>query len=307
MTQKKEAIYYRMMTKEKHDTTDRELSISRLLNAPVQLVWKVFTTPEHIKQWWGPNGFTNTIDKMEVKPGGTWEFVMHGPDGTDFKNKSIFKEIVKEKRIVFEHLSGPKFTTTITFEAQGQKTLISWRMLFESKEEFSQVVKTFKADIGLKQNIDKLEDYLIAEGKKSEAFTIERTFNAPVALVWKALTNKDEMKKWYFDLEEFKSEPGFKFKFVGQGKDGTKHFVHLCEITEVEENKKLAYSWSYEGFEGYSVVTFELVEHGSKTTLKLTHAGLETFHALPDFARQNFVEGWTAIIGTNLENYFGNN
>ena len=144
----------------KNDTSDRELIITRLLNAPRELVWDVFTIHEHKKNWWGPNGFTNTIDKMDVKPGGEWEFVMHGPDGTDYKNKSIYKEIVRPERIVFEHVSGPKFIATITFTAEGNKTHLKWHMLFESAEQFQQVVKTFKADEGLKQNIVKLEEYL---------------------------------------------------------------------------------------------------------------------------------------------------
>ena len=85
-------------------TADRELTITRLLNAPIKLVWKVWTEPEHIAKWWGPTGFTNTISKMDVKPGGEWDLIMHGPDGTDFKNKSIFREVVKNERIVFEHV-----------------------------------------------------------------------------------------------------------------------------------------------------------------------------------------------------------
>src|SRR5436853_1097296 len=91
-------------------TTDRELSIEHTFNAPIELVWQMFTDPNHIKNWWGPNGFTNTIFKMEVKPGGIWDFVMHGPDGTDYKNTSRYKEVVKPNRIVFDHTSGPKFT-----------------------------------------------------------------------------------------------------------------------------------------------------------------------------------------------------
>ena len=133
--------------------------VTRLLNAPVELVWEVWTKPEHIKNWWGPNGFTNTMHTMEVKPGGLWEFVMHGPDGTNYQNKSIFKEVIKHRLIVFDHFN-PNFTATIDFIAEGKKTLIKWRMLFESKEQFEIVVKTFKADEGQKQNIDKLETYL---------------------------------------------------------------------------------------------------------------------------------------------------
>ena len=148
------------MQNEKSNTADREINISRLLNAPIELVWEVWTKPEHIKNWWGPNGFTNTIAKMEVEPGGEWDFVMHGPDGTDYKNKSIFREIIKHKKIVYEHISGPKFLATIDFEDRGDTTFINWHMLFETKEQFIQVVKTFKADEGLKQNVEKLNAYV---------------------------------------------------------------------------------------------------------------------------------------------------
>jgi len=152
------------MQSEKNSTADRELLITRELNAPIALVWEAWTTPEHIANWWGPNGFTNTISKMDMQPGGEWELVMHGPDGTDYRNKSVFKEIVKHKRIVYEHITGPKFTATIEFEDRGEKTYLRWHMLFETREQFIQTVKTFKADEGLKQNVEKLGKYL--EGLK---------------------------------------------------------------------------------------------------------------------------------------------
>ena len=138
-------------------------------------------------------------------------------------------------------------------------------------------------------------------------FTIERTFNAPIQKVWKAITDKNEMKHWYFDLSDFKPEVGFKFQFTGQGKDGV-NYIHLCEIKEVIPNKKLSYSWVYQGYEGYSQVSFELFAEGAKTKLKLTHSGLESFPAVnPVFAQQNFVEGWTEIIGRLLLNYLEKN
>jgi uncharacterized glyoxalase superfamily protein PhnB/uncharacterized protein YndB with AHSA1/START domain len=143
----------------KSSTADREISIERTFNAPIELVWEVWTDPEHIKNWWGPNGFTNTITQMNMVPGGEWDLVMHGPDGVDYKNKSIFKEVVKHKRIVYEHISGPKFIATIDFESRGDKTHINWHMLFETKEEFIRTVQIFKADEGLKQNVEKLELY----------------------------------------------------------------------------------------------------------------------------------------------------
>jgi uncharacterized glyoxalase superfamily protein PhnB/uncharacterized protein YndB with AHSA1/START domain len=151
------------MQNEKNSTADREIRLSRVLDAPIDLVWEVWTDPEHLKNWWGPAGFTNTIGKMEVKPEGEWDLVMHGRDGVDYKNKSVFKEVVKHKKLVYDHVSGPRFLATIEFEKRGGKTHISWHMLFETKEQFIQTVKTFKADEGLKQNIERLNEYLKAK------------------------------------------------------------------------------------------------------------------------------------------------
>ena len=136
-----------------------------------------------------------------------------------------------------------------------------------------------------------------------EPFIIERTFSAPIEKVWKAITDKTEMKKWYFDLVEFKPEIGFEFRFLG-GKDENNPYLHICVVTEVIENKKLTYSWRYEGYTGISYVTFELIHDAAKTKVKLTHAGLETFPVSnTDLARENYVEGWTYIIGTSLKEY----
>src|SRR4051794_21742416 len=144
----------------KSNTADRELIITRTVRAPVELVWEVWTNPAHIANWWGPDGFTNTITKMEVRPGGVWELIMHGPDGTDYPNKSIFKEILPLKKIVYEHISVPHILATIRFEELGAQTGIHWHMLFDSREEFIEVVKKYKADLGLKQNVARMVVYL---------------------------------------------------------------------------------------------------------------------------------------------------
>ena len=137
---------------------------------------------------------------------------------------------------------------------------------------------------------------------KNEPVIIERVFNAPAAKVWKAITNKNDMKEWYFNLPEFKPEVGFEFQF--EGGDENKSYLHLCKVTEVIPGKKLTYSWRYDGYPGNSFVTWELFEEGNKTRLKLTHAGLETFPAEnPSFAKNNFVKGWTEILGTSLQKY----
>ena len=135
----------------------------------------------------------------------------------------------------------------------------------------------------------------------AEAVVIERTFNAPVARVWKAITDVEEMRSWYFELNAFKPEVGFEFEFIVEH-EGMKYH-HLCQVTEVIPHKKLAYSWRYAGHEGDSLVILELFAAGDKTRLKLTHEGLETFPKTPSFARKNFMEGWTEIIGSSLKEF----
>jgi uncharacterized protein YndB with AHSA1/START domain len=103
-------------------------------------------------------------------------------------------------------------------------------------------------------------------------FTIERTFDAPVEKLWQAITDKDAMKKWYFDLKEFKPELGFEFQFSGEGKEG-EQYLHLCKITEVIPLKKLTHTWCYDKYEGASYLTFEFFAEENKTRLRLTHAG----------------------------------
>ncbi len=195
-----------------NETSDREIRVSRLLDAPISLVWEVWTNPEHIKNWWGPNGFTNTITKMDMREGGDWELIMHGPDGTDYKNRSVFKEVVKFKKIVYDHVSGPRFIATIEFSNAGDKTQIDWHMLFETKEEFIQVVKTFRADEGLRQNADKLNNYIRTQLKlcndlktnimeqtqtSRKELVITRVLEAPRELVFKVWSEAQHLAQWW--------------------------------------------------------------------------------------------------------------
>ena len=144
-------------------TADREIVQERLLNAPRETVFDVYTSPDHLNQWWGPRGYTITIHEMEVKPGGVWRFIMHGPDGKDWNNIIVYSEVVRPERLVFNHGSGEEgdagFHVTVTFDEEGAKTKLKMRMLFESAEA-CEAVKAFGAvELG-QQTIDKLEEYL---------------------------------------------------------------------------------------------------------------------------------------------------
>lgn len=140
----------------------------------------------------------------------------------------------------------------------------------------------------------------------SQPITIEKSFNVPVAKIWKAITEPKEMKKWYFDIPDFTAEIGFEFSFKGETKNAK--YIHLCKITEVENCKKLAYSWKYNGIQGTTLVSFELEDDGKTTVLKLTHSGLETFPKNnPDLSWDSFYEGWSYILGTALKDYLAKN
>lgn len=140
----------------------------------------------------------------------------------------------------------------------------------------------------------------------TKAFVIERTINAPVARVWKALTDQADLKQWLPFFGDFKPEVGHKLRFE-LGRDPDHQYVHLCKVKEAVKNEKLVYSWHYEGYPGYSNVIFELLPDGQKTKLKLTHEITEPFPAdNPDFAESNFKEGWT-YTADGLKQYVESN
>ena len=135
----------------------------------------------------------------------------------------------------------------------------------------------------------------------TEAIVIERTLEAPVARVWKALTDVAQMRQWYFDLKEFKPEVGFEFEFIVEHEGVSYH--HLCRVTTVVPQQRIAYTWRYKGEPGDSLVTFELFPEGNETRVKVTHTGIETFPKTPAYARKNFEAGWTSIIGSELKEF----
>ncbi|KAK2620690.1 SRPBCC family protein [Leptospira interrogans] len=136
--------------------SDREIVSVRVVNASREIVFKAWTDPQHLRSWWGPNGFTNTFHEFDLKPEGHWRFTMHGPDGTDYANHSVFVEIIKPEKLVFDHISGHIFRVTATFEEESpNSTKVIFRMLFESLQEFEKAKKYVIE--GNEQNFDRLE------------------------------------------------------------------------------------------------------------------------------------------------------
>lgn len=137
------------------EAADLEIVSTRVFDAPGERVFRAFSDPERLARWWGPNGFTSTFHEFDLRPGGAWRFVMHGPDGTAYENASDFIEIVSPERIVFQHLEPMhRFLMTITFAPEVGKTRLTWRMRFESAAELDRVRAYIPA--ANEENVDRL-------------------------------------------------------------------------------------------------------------------------------------------------------
>ncbi len=152
------------------EASDREIVSRRVLNAPRERVFKAWTDPDILAKWWGPKGFTNTFQEFDMWPGGAWRFIMHGPNGVDYPNQSVFVEIVPNERVVLDHVVAPRFRLTATFEDQGGKTKLTFRGLFETAA-ICKNVETYAVDAN-EQNFDRLEAELAKMRKKAQ---VEKT------------------------------------------------------------------------------------------------------------------------------------
>ena len=157
-------------TEEKRSSTvaadpARSITLTRLFDAPPELVFEAWTDPEHVGEWWGPAGFTITTKEMSVKPGGVWRYTMHGPDGTDYPNRTEFIEVVRPERLVYyqgwdRDSDEERHHVTVTFENRNGKTQLTLTTVFRTAEELEKVVREHGAIEGGKQHLEKLAEYL---------------------------------------------------------------------------------------------------------------------------------------------------
>ncbi len=143
----------------------REVIITRLLQAPRELVFATWTDPKHIDQWWGPSGFRNRTLHMDVRPGGMWRYVMHGPNGVDYPNRIVYVDVIAPERLAYWHGSDidndpDAFQVIVTFEALGAKTYITMRSIFPTAAAREHVVREYGAIEGGMQTLDRLEEQL---------------------------------------------------------------------------------------------------------------------------------------------------
>lgn len=188
-------------------SADREIVITRAFDAPRDLVFEAWTNPKHLPHWWGPRGFTNTTQEIDIRHGGVWRYIMHGPDGVDYNNRIVFDEIVKPERLAYTHGSDEQpdqFRVTVNFSEQGGKTTLTLRMVFPSAEECNKV-KQYGAVEGGNQTLDRLSEHLTKMNQEktpnasssSPELVITRVLNAPRALVWKVFTESEHLAHWW--------------------------------------------------------------------------------------------------------------
>jgi uncharacterized protein YndB with AHSA1/START domain len=272
------------------NTADRELVFKRVFDAPRDLVFQMWTHPEHAAQWWGPRGFTTTIHEMDVRPGGVWRLVMRGPDGVDYRNRIVFLEVVKSERLVYkydpEEGSEPvSFQVTVNFSAHGGKTELTMRMLFPSAETRHHVVEKYGAVAGANQTLDRLAEHLtqVSAGKNRNAaqpadqeLVLTRIFDAPRETVFKAWTDPERLQRWWGPKAftnpvcELDPRPGGAIRIHMRGPDGAVYPMTgvYHEIVEPQRLVFTSAALDENGdplFEVLNTVTF--AEHQGKTKL----------------------------------------
>jgi len=176
-----------------------EIRITRIYDAPVKIVWDAWTDPEQTAQWWGPRGFTLTTHSKELKPGGHWVYTMHGPDGTDYPSKTLYHEVEKHKKLMYDHGGNddrpPLFRVTVLFSEIRGKTKMDMSMMLPTPEAADETRKFIKK-AGGNATWDRLAEYLEKESSGKEKFVINRTFDAPLDVVFEMWTNPHHLSQW---------------------------------------------------------------------------------------------------------------
>ena len=246
-------------------TAPRAIAATRVFDAPRDLVWRMWTEPDQVAQWWGPDGFTTSIDTMKVRPGGEWTFVMHGPDGRDYPNEIVYLEVVRPERLVYDHGPAPRFRTTVTFADLGKKTRLTMRGVFATAALRNKVAKEFGAVEGMQQTLGRLAEVLANRAPSPNLpreISLTRVFNAPRARVWKAWTDPHEVAKWWgpkgFTAPGIRIDlrvgGAYRLGMRGVGMDGVKRDNwNVGEYREIVPERKLVASMRFADAEGHPV------------------------------------------------------
>jgi uncharacterized protein YndB with AHSA1/START domain len=288
------------------DTSDREIVVRRTFEAPRELIFSAWTDPRHVTHWWGPHGFSTTTSEMNVRPGGVWRFVMHGPDGVDYKNKIVYVEVERAERLVYDHAGEGdhdyvSFRSTVTFAEQHGKTTVTMRMVFPTAELRDDIARRHGAVEGANQTLQRLGEYVAGMGTAPRELHLTRFFAAPRHLVFKAWTDAKHVASWWGPrgftnpVCQWDAKPGSPIRVDMTGPDGTVYPMG-GEFREVVEPERLVFkTTALRGpggspvFEVMNTVTF--AEHEGKTKVTV-HAVVLNAQPGTDAALIGMREGW---------------
>ncbi len=301
-----------------------EIYISRIYDAPVKMVWEAWTDPKQVGKWWGPRGFTITTHNMDVKTGGTWSYIMHGPDGVDYNNKTKYLEVEKYSRMVYDHGGNddrpPLFRVTVDFTEVAGKTKMEMSMALATAEIANETKKFIKKANG-DSTWDRLGEYL----SETDKFLINRSFDAPIDVMFKMWTDRKHVSKWVppvgFTMEYIHADikPGGSSFYCMSSAEGMKMYgkANYKEITKpnrlvytqafCDENQKITRHPMAPTWPETMLTTVTLTEEGPERTRvtvnwevygEATAAERDTFNK----AKGGMTQGWTGSFD-KLEEY----
>jgi uncharacterized protein YndB with AHSA1/START domain len=304
-----------------------ELHITRMFDAPVQAVWDAWTDPAQTAQWWGPRGFTVTTHSKDLKPGGTWRYTMHGPDGTDYPNITRYFEVEKHAKLVYDHGATddqpPLFRVTVLFSETAGKTRMDMTMALPTPEAAEETRKFIKK-AGGNSTWDRLAEYLEKESSGKDKFVINRTFDAPLDVMFEMWTNPKHVSQWLpptgFQMQFIRADirPGGGTFYLMSG--GDVRMYGRAEYLKIEKPGRIVYTQQFcDENENTSrhpmaptwpetmLTTVELTEEGpdqTRVTVTWEVHGAASREEIDTFAnaRGSMTQGWTGSFD-KLEAY----
>ncbi|MDC0673593.1 SRPBCC domain-containing protein [Nannocystis radixulma] len=294
-------------------TADRELVITRVFSAPRELVWKVWTDPAHVVRWWGPRGHSTTIREHDVRPGGVWRYVMHGPNGVDYDNRIRYTEVVAPERLVYHHDADrdddddQSFHVTVTFQIRGEQTEVVMRTLFRSAAVRDRMAQF--ASAGAASTFDRLGELL---ADLPVEFVITRSFGAPRELVYRAFTEAERLAQWWgprgftMRVQQLDLRPGGTCHYSLRATDGREMWARFTYL-EIDPPGRVVFINAFADAAGTAPVrppfpdpwpseilnTMTLTEKDGKTTVTLRGVP----HNATAVERATFLAGHSSLQG----------
>jgi len=309
-------------------TKPNEIHITRVYDAPVETVWDAWTDPDQVAKWWGPRGFTLTTHSKDLRVGGHWNYTMHGPDGTDYPNSTAYFEVEPGRKLVYDHGANddrpPLFRVTVLFAEQGGKTKMDMTMALATPEAAEQTRKFIK-QAGGNSTWDRLAEYLEHESSGKEQFVINRSFEAPIAVMFQMWTDPQHFANWLpptgFTMQFLRADirPGGSTFYSMTNGAGVEMYGR-AEYLAIEKPRRLVYTQQFCDQDGNisrhplaptwpetMLTVVELTEEGpdqTRVTVTWEPHGKATPEELATFiqGRSGMTQGWTGSFD-KLEAY----